>query len=157
MSGSYNDMRKFFDPSWEVNSGSPGIMNQMGGMFGLNSNPSMGPNGRDDVGFMPIGSMSPTGGSSWFGPNSGLGMNLGTAQLGLSGLGALGSLWGGLQAQGLAKKQFDFTRNTTNTNLANQIKSYNTALTDRALARGKVAGSSDSEVQDYITRNSMSR
>jgi hypothetical protein len=91
------------------------------------------------------------------GLGSGLGMNIGTGQLALGGLGALGNMFTSMQAQGLAKKSFDFQKGVTNTNLANQIKTLNTSIMDRARARGAVEGQSQSQVDDYINRNSLSR
>lgn len=91
------------------------------------------------------------------GVGAGLGANIPTAQLALGGLGALGNLWGAFQAQGLAQKQFELTRNIANTNLTNQIRSYNTALEDRARSRGAAEGQSQSQVDDYLARNRMTR
>ncbi|MCF8861665.1 hypothetical protein KIP58_22025 [Xanthomonas campestris pv. campestris] len=95
-------------------------------------------------------------GSSMFG-NSGLGFNMDTLQLGLSGLSTVGNLWNAFQAQKLAKQQFAFTKDITNANLANQIKSYNTTLSDRARSRGVVEGQSQDSVDQYIRDNSLSR
>jgi hypothetical protein len=89
--------------------------------------------------------------------NTGLGFNLPTAQLGLSALGSLGSLWGAFNASNLAQKQFDYTKGVTDTNLNNSIKSYNTALEDRARARASVTGQSSTDTQAYIDKNSLSR
>lgn len=86
-----------------------------------------------------------------------MGGPLGVASLGLSALSSLGSLWMGLKAQKLAKKQFKFTKDVTNTNLANQIQSYNTALADRARSRGVMEGQSQGQVDNYITTNSLNR
>lgn len=85
------------------------------------------------------------------------GMNAPTLQMGLSGINTLGNLWGAFQANKLARDQLDFTKKITNTNLNNSVQSYNTALTDRAKARGFTEGKSDEEVQNYITTNRLSR
>lgn len=88
---------------------------------------------------------------------AGLGGPLGVASLGLSALSSLGSLWMGLKANKLAKKQFKFTKDVTNTNLANQIQSYNTALADRARSRGVMEGQTQDQVAGYINANALSR
>ena len=74
------------------------------------------------------------------GLGAGLGMNIGTGQLALGGLSALTGIWGALGQNKLANQQFKFTKDTTNTNLNNQIKSYNTALEDRITARAATQG-----------------
>lgn len=84
-----------------------------------------------------------------------LGMNLGTGQLVLGGIGTIGNLWSAWQAQKLAKEQFNYQKGITDTNLANQIQSYNTALSDRINARGFVQGDSQSTIDQYIEENSM--
>lgn len=85
------------------------------------------------------------------------GLNAPTLQMGLSGINTLGNLWGAFQANKLARDQLDFTKKITNTNLNNSVQSYNTALTDRAQARGFTEGKSDEEIQNYITTNRLSR
>lgn len=84
-----------------------------------------------------------------------LGMNLGTANLVLGGIGTIGNLWAAFQAQKLAKEQFNFQKGVTNTNLANQIQSYNTSLSDRIVARGYMQGDSQETVDKYIADNSL--
>lgn len=84
-----------------------------------------------------------------------LGANIPTFQLGLSGLNALGGLYGAFQANNLAKDQFNYAKKITNTNLANSIKSYNTTLSDRANARASVEGWSDQQTQDYVNKNKL--
>ena len=84
-----------------------------------------------------------------------LGMNLGTGQLVLGGIGTIGNLWSAWQTQKLAKEQFNYQKGITDTNLANQIQSYNTALTDRINARGFIQGDSQSTIDQYIEENSM--
>ena len=84
-----------------------------------------------------------------------LGMNLGTGQLVLGGIGTIGNLWSAWQAQNLAKEQFNYQKGITDTNLANQIQSYNTALSDRMNSRGFMQGDSQSTIDQYIEENSM--
>jgi hypothetical protein len=148
---------------WEL------MRNWMGG----GGSASLGPNSLSDMGAAAptVGGALPTFNTNGVTANginfdkvsagavspSGLGMNLGTGQLALSGLGALGSLWGGMQAQGLAKKQFDFTKSITNTNLANQIRSFNTGLEDRTRSRGFAEGQTQAQMDDYLARNRMTR
>lgn len=116
------------------------------------------------------GDISPTGmtyptaentGANWSpiaGTNgSGLGFNLGTLGVGVNGLAALGGLLQGQKAFGLAKDQFNFAKSTTNTNLNNSIKSYNTALEDRLRSRGVAEGTDSATVEANIQRNRLSR
>ena len=89
--------------------------------------------------------------------NFDLGWNAPTLKMGLSAIGTLGNLWGAWQANRLARDQFNFTKNVTNTNLNNQIQSYNTALEDRARARGAMEGQTTAEIQAYIDKNRLNR
>lgn len=77
--------------------------------------------------FDPYGSKS-GGGSDLAWDNA----TLGTA---FKGLATLGSLWGAFQGNKLARKQFSAAQDAYNTNLTNQIKSYNTQLEDRIRGR----------------------
>lgn len=90
-------------------------------------------------------------------PATNLGLNVPTAQMALSGLGTIGNLWAGFQAAKLAKQQFNFQKDFANANLANQIKSYNTALYDRARSRAAMEGQSSGQMQSYVNANSLSR
>lgn len=87
----------------------------------------------------------------------GLGFNIPTAQLALQGIGTIGSLYNAFQMQKLAKKQFNFTKDVTETNLANQIQSYNTALSDKIGSRAKMQGMSAAQAQSYMDQNKLSR
>ena len=79
------------------------------------------------------------------------------AQLGLSGLQTIGGLIGANRAYGLAKDQFKHVRDVTNTNLTNQIQSYNTALADRARTRAAMEGGSQEDAERYIEQNRLRR
>jgi len=91
------------------------------------------------------------------GNSSGLGWNVGTAQLALGGLQTLGNLWQAWEANKLAKEQFKFSKDITNANMANQIQSYNTTLEDRTRARTHVEGGTQEAAQSYIDKNSLRR
>ena len=84
-----------------------------------------------------------------------LGMNIPTFKLGLTGLGTMGDLWGTYQSNKLARDSFNFQKGMAEKNYANQIKSYNTALTDRATTRGFVQGDSTEATQQYISDNKL--
>lgn len=86
-----------------------------------------------------------------------LGMNIPTFQLGLGALGSLANIYGGFQANRLAKDQLSFTKDITNTNLNNSIKSYNTALEDRARSRAVAENRDQSTADEYIEKNKLSR
>ena len=87
--------------------------------------------------------------------NTPLGKNLGTANLALGAIGTIGKLWSAWQAQKLAKEQFNFQKGVTNTNLANQIQTYNTRLSGLARIRGQMSGADPSTTQGYIQDNSL--
>ena len=104
-------------------------------------------------------SNSPLGGKGGGAYDSGIGWNLDTLNTGFKGLAAIGGLYGAFQSNKLAKKQFEFTKEVTNTNLNNQIKTYNTSLEDRARARGRLDGVGDPEAyaRDYVAKNQLTR
>lgn len=93
--------------------------------------------------------------SAAFAQNNKLGLNLNTANLALSGLQTIGNLFAAFQAQKLAKQQFNYTKKVTDTNLANQIQSYNTALSDRINSRYYVEGKSPDQAQAYLDVNKL--
>lgn len=90
-----------------------------------------------------------TGGQTMFG------MNLDKFNAGLGGLQTLGNLWNSFQGNKLAKDQFNTAKGFANKNLANQIKSYNTALTDRITSRASSNGLTQEQVDQYIKENRM--
>lgn len=95
-----------------------------------------------------------TGGAGAMGS---LGMNIPTFQLGLGALGSLSNIYGGFQANKLAKDQLSFTKDITNTNLNNQVKSYNTALEDRARSRAVAENRDQASADAYIEKNKLTR
>lgn len=84
------------------------------------------------------------------------GLNLDTTKLALSGLGTAANLWSAFNMQKLARDQFNFTKQTTQTNMGNQVKSYNTALDDKIRSRAIVEGMSGTEAQAYMDKHKLS-
>lgn len=104
------------------------------------------------TGFGSNGTSSPTLQPGVFGT----GMNgMQFAQAAVGGLQSLGNLWMGLKSLNLAKKQFNFSKDFANTNLANQTKVYNTNLADRENSRAVVEGLSPDQARSYISSNSL--
>lgn len=102
-----------------------------------------------------LGSPAPT--SFMSGSANQLGLNVPTFQLGLGALGSLANIYSGFQANKLAKDQLNFAKSVTNTNLNNQIKSYNTALEDRARSRAVAENRDQSTADAYIAANKLTR
>lgn len=110
------------------------------------SNESLGMNFSPDLGGMPNWGSDPTvtgsyGDAPTFDPMSNqqasgdIAWNNQTLQTGLQGLTTIGNLWGAFQGNKLARKQLSLATDAYNTNLTNQIKSYNTQLEDRIRGR----------------------
>ena len=97
------------------------------------------------------------GGAGGVVANQGLGFNVPTAEVALQGLSTIGGLWAAFKQAKLAKKAFNYTKDVTETNMANQIQQYNTALADRANSRAKVQGMSAEQAQQYIDQNKAVR
>ena len=142
----------FTDPASQILGMDYGALSK----FGMDTNPigmdialpegwAVGANGKLGAGLPGAGAAN----------SSGLGLNVGTAQLALSGLGTIANLWGGFEARNLAKKQFKFQKDFAEKNYANQISSYNTALEDRSRSRAVVEGQSSSEAEEYIKKNRL--
>ncbi len=87
----------------------------------------------------------------------GLGFNMPTMKLAIGGITALGNFWNAMQANKLAKEQFNYTKGVTNQNMANQIKSYNTTLSDRINARAFTEGRPDGYAEQYMKDNRLER
>ena len=83
--------------------------------------------------------------------SNGFGFNMPTLQLGLQGLNAISGLYFGSKAMGMAKDQFDFSKQMAQTNLKNQVNAYNTGLEDRLRTREQfnTGASSDAWKSDF--------
>lgn len=147
----YNPLAEFGSNSLQFGQQSPM------GNFTLGGGPLGDVNPYASADFISQAAGSSTGGAIPSATGFQFGMNAPTLQMGMSGLNSLANIWGAWQANKLAKDQLNFTKATTNTNLNNSIKSYNTALEDRARARGFTEGRSDSEIQNYVSTNRLSR
>lgn len=75
----------------------------------------------------------------------------------LNGLQTIGQLWGAYQTNKMARKQLSFAKDAFETNVGNQIKTYNTSLSDRAHAREGLSGNSPEQVRAYIESNKLVR
>lgn len=75
----------------------------------------------------------------------------------LGGLQSIANIWGAFQAMKLAKEQFKYTKGVTDTNINNQIKSYNTALADRAASRAVIESRPQSSADSYVEQNKLTR
>lgn len=119
------------------------------------------------------GTMSPMGANATMAPNgwwanlmSGgqegsltqqLGGFGGMARLGLGAIGTIGGLMNSRNMMSLARDQFKHARDVTNTNLTNQIQSYNTALADRARTRAAMEGRDMESANRYVEENKLRR
>lgn len=120
----------------------------------LNYQPTTSPLNFATTGSPTVGTGTDTTGS---GLQNQLGLNMPTFQLGLGALNSLGNLYGAFQSNKLAKDQLSFAKSVTNTNLNNQIKSYNTALEDRARSRAAAENKGSDYANDYVERNKLTR
>ncbi len=73
----------------------------------------------------------------------------------VDGVGGIGKIILGFQAQKLAKQSFNFQKDSYEKNMANQLSSYNMALEDRAHARARQSGQSEASAADYINRHRL--
>lgn len=79
----------------------------------------------------------------------------GPAQFALGSIQTLGSLWNSYQQNKLAKESFKFQKEAYATNLANQEKTYNTALEGRINAQYATEGKSSADAASYIDSHSL--
>lgn len=74
---------------------------------------------------------------------------------GMNMAGNLANIWSGYQQNRLARDNFNFQKGIMNTNLANQIASYNTALEDTIRSRysSREQEANPNLVSNYLERN----
>ena len=88
-----------------------------------------------------------------------LGKNKDSIGAGLDILQSLGGLYGTFQGMNLAKKQFNFTKQMAEKNLANQTKSYNSDLEKRERLNLAASGLSqedkDKHVKEYLDKHKL--
>lgn len=80
-------------------------------------------------------------------------LNLGNLETLTGMIGTLGTLYGAFQQHKLAKDSFNFQKDAYEKNMANQTKSYNTALEDRIKARYTQEGRSGAD--EYLKKHSL--
>lgn len=139
-------MAGLFDPNYDLSS-----ISKYGFMSALPDAPEILPVPIPNAPTMPAINPAFTGGGGLFAGMSGMD-KVNTV---LGGLQTIGNLWGAFQQAKLAKKQYRLSRDTAQANLTNQIKSYNTALEDRARSRGMVEGQSAAQTQAYVDQNKL--
>ncbi len=142
-----------FDPNYNAA--------QNAAFYGGNTNWMTNPSQGLAFGANTYGASAPAIGTAGLGAGGGQGFNwqgLGQGiNTGIGALSTIGNIWGAFQSNKLARQQFDFTKGVTNTNLNNQIQSYNTQLEDRARTRAAIEGTDPKETQDWIDRNRLTR
>lgn len=87
--------------------------------------------------------------------NSDGSLNMDTIGTLASTLGSFGKLYAGFQANKLAKDTLNFQKEAYQTNLANQISSYNLSLEDRMAARYAQKEGSDKERDAYVSKHKL--
>lgn len=80
---------------------------------------------------------------------------MGNWSAGISAFSSLANAWQAYEANKLAKEQFGFQKEAFNTNLANQIKTYNTTLAGRREGSAGFRGESAQATADYIKKHSL--
>lgn len=147
-------------PSSMINGGMPnaqalGNFNGLNRSFDYNSGGTGGGGGGGALGSILGGlggGRGPNGGGQdkggWLGEG-----RMGDIGAGLAGLQTLGNLWMGFKQMKLANKSFKMNKMMAETNLANQMKAYNTNLGDRARSRGFTEGQNQDQIDRYVSDN----
>ena len=75
----------------------------------------------------------------------------------LQGIGSFGSMLNSRKELGLARENLAFKKEAYNTNMNNQIKSYNTALEDRYRGRTSEYVGKENDIRDLLQKNQLTR
>lgn len=89
--------------------------------------------------------------------NPTLGFNVPTLQLGLNALNALAGMYNSWNMNKLAKQQFNLQKDALNTNLNNQIKSYNNSLADQLRSRAATETGNVNAYDSLIEERKLTR
>lgn len=89
--------------------------------------------------------------------NTALGFNIPTLQLGLGALNSLAGMYNSWNMNKLAKQQFNLQKDVLNTNLNNQIKSYNNSLADQLRSRAAMETGDANAYDSLIEERKLTR
>lgn len=86
-----------------------------------------------------------------------LGFNIPTFKLGLDALTSLAGMYNSWNMNKLAQQQFDLQKDVLNTNLNNQIKSYNNSLADQLRSRAAMETGDANAYDSLIEERKLTR
>ena len=89
--------------------------------------------------------------------NTTLGFNIPTLQLGLGALNSLAGMYNSWNMNKLAQQQFNLQKDVLNTNLNNQIKSYNNSLADQLRSRAAMETGNANAYDSLIEERKLTR
>ena len=89
--------------------------------------------------------------------NNTLGFNIPTFKLGLDALASLAGIYNSWNMNKLAKQQFNLQKDVLNTNLNNQIKSYNNSLADQLRSRAAMETGDANAYDSLIEERKLTR
>lgn len=89
--------------------------------------------------------------------NTALGFNIPTLQLGLGALNSLAGMYNSWNMNKLAQQQFNLQKDVLNTNLNNQIKSYNNSLVDQLRSRAAMETGDANAYDSLIEERKLTR
>lgn len=89
--------------------------------------------------------------------NTVLGFNIPTLQLGLGALNSLAGMYNSWNMNKLAQQQFNLQKDVLNTNLNNQIKSYNNSLADQLRSRAAMETGDANAYDSLIEERKLTR